>query len=49
MSLATAPGTEREPTALPRWIAAIIIGAIALASLTALLWPMLNTPGTRSG
>jgi thiol-disulfide isomerase/thioredoxin len=40
--VATAPGTEREPTALPRWIAAIIIGAIALASLAALLWPLLN-------
>ena len=46
MSLATAPGTEREPTALPRWIAAIIIGAIALASLTALLWPLLMKPAT---
>ena len=46
MSLATTPGTEREPTALPRWIAAIIIGAIALASLTALLWPLLNKPPT---
>ena len=46
MSLATAPGTDREPTALPRWIAAIIIGAIALASLAALLWPLLNKPGT---
>jgi thiol-disulfide isomerase/thioredoxin len=46
MTLATAPGTEREPTALPRWIAAIIIGAIALASLTALLWPLLNRPAT---
>jgi len=46
MSLATTPGTEREPTALPRWIAAIIIGAIALASLTALLWPLLNKPAT---
>jgi thiol-disulfide isomerase/thioredoxin len=44
MSVATAPGTEREPTALPRWIAAIIIGAIALASLAALLWPLLNKP-----
>ncbi|HEY8825571.1 MAG TPA: TlpA disulfide reductase family protein [Candidatus Limnocylindria bacterium] len=44
MSLATAPGTEREPTALPRWIAAIIIGAIAVASLAALLWPLLNKP-----
>ncbi len=44
MSLATAPGTERQPTALPRWIAAIIIGAIALASLAALLWPLLNKP-----
>ncbi len=44
MSLATAPETEREPTALPRWIAAIIIGAIALASLAALLWPLLNKP-----
>ena len=46
MSAATAPGTEREPTALPRWIAAIIIGAIALASLAALLWPLLNKPAT---
>ena len=46
MSVAAAPGTEREPTALPRWIAAIIIGAIALASLAALLWPLLNTPAT---
>jgi thiol-disulfide isomerase/thioredoxin len=31
----------REPTALPRWLAAIIVGAIALASLVALLWPSL--------
>jgi len=46
MTLATAPGAEREPTALPRWIAAIVIGAIALASLTALLWPVLNKPAT---
>ncbi len=46
MSVATAPETEREPTALPRWIAAIIIGAIALASLTALLWPLLNKSAT---
>jgi len=44
MSVATSPGSEREPTALPRWIAAIIIGAIALASLAALLWPLLNRP-----
>ena len=48
MTVATAPGTEREPTALPRWIAAIIIGAIALASLAALLWPLLNKPATRT-
>ncbi|HVD52465.1 MAG TPA: TlpA disulfide reductase family protein [Candidatus Udaeobacter sp.] len=46
MSLATAPGTQPEPTALPRWIAAIIISAIALASLAALLWPLLNKPAT---
>jgi len=44
MSVTTIPGTEREPTALPRWIAAIIIGAIALASLAALIWPLLNKP-----
>jgi len=49
MSLATAPGTEREPTALPRWIAAIIIGAIALASVAALLWPLLSKPTTVTG
>jgi len=46
MSVATPPGTEREPTALPRWIAALIIGAIALASLATLLWPLLNRPAT---
>jgi len=46
MTVATAPVPEREPTALPRWIAAIIIGAIALASLAALLWPLLNKPAT---
>jgi thiol-disulfide isomerase/thioredoxin len=44
MTVATAPETDREPTALPRWIAAIIIGAIALASLAALLWPILYKP-----
>ena len=44
MSVAASPGTEREPTALPRWIAAIIIGAIALASLAALLWPLVGRP-----
>src|SRR5205823_12365722 len=46
MTVATAPEPEREPTALPRWIAAIIIGAIALASLAALLWQLLNKPAT---
>jgi thiol-disulfide isomerase/thioredoxin len=46
MSVASAPGTERESTALPRWIAAIIIGAIALASLAALVWPLLNKPAS---
>ena len=35
---------DREPTALPRWIAAIIIGAIALASVAALFWPLLTKP-----
>jgi peroxiredoxin len=48
MSVATAPDGERE-TALPRWIATIIIGAIALASLAALLWPLLNKPPTVTG
>ena len=46
MNALTAEGPDREPTALPRWIAAIIIGAIALASLTALLWPLLMKPAT---
>jgi thiol-disulfide isomerase/thioredoxin len=46
MSVLTAEGPDREPTALPRWIAAIIIGAIALASLAALLWPLLAKPST---
>jgi len=40
--------SDREPTALPRWIAAIIIGAIALASLAALLWPLLTKPSGRA-
>ncbi|HEV8536110.1 MAG TPA: TlpA disulfide reductase family protein [Candidatus Limnocylindria bacterium] len=40
-ALDAARGPEREPTALPRWLAGIIIGAIALASLAALLWPSL--------
>ena len=30
-----------SPTALPRWITAIIVGAIALASAAALVWPSL--------
>jgi cytochrome c biogenesis protein CcmG, thiol:disulfide interchange protein DsbE len=34
-------GSPGAQTALPRWIAAIIVGAIALASLTALVWPSL--------
>ena len=46
MSALTAEGPDREPTALPRWITAIIIGAIALASLAALLWPLLTQPST---
>ena len=34
--------TEGSPASrLPRWLAAIIVGAIALASLTALIWPAL--------
>jgi thiol-disulfide isomerase/thioredoxin len=48
MSVSSAEVPEREPTALPRWIAAIIIGAIALASLAALLWPALNKPANPS-
>ena len=48
MSALTAEGPDREPTALPRWIAAIIIGAIALASIAALLWPLLTKPSTPS-
>jgi thiol-disulfide isomerase/thioredoxin len=46
VSAAVVDGPEREPTALPRWIAGILIGAIALASLAALLWPMLTKPAT---
>jgi thiol-disulfide isomerase/thioredoxin len=46
MSALAAEGPDREPTALPRWIAGIIIGAIALASLAALLWPLLTKPST---
>jgi thiol-disulfide isomerase/thioredoxin len=44
----TADQSDREPTALPRWIAAIIIGAIALASIAALLWPLLTKPSARA-
>jgi thiol-disulfide isomerase/thioredoxin len=41
MSTLSTARPESEPTALPRWLAAIIVGAIALASLVALLWPSL--------
>jgi thiol-disulfide isomerase/thioredoxin len=39
---------EPPPTAFPRWLAAIIVGTIALASLVALVWPALpfNRPPT---
>ena len=37
----TPVGRQGSPTALPRWLAAIVIGAIAVASLAALLWPAL--------
>lgn len=47
MSLAAAEGPDRPPTALPRWIAALIIGAIAIASLVALVWPILTKPPVR--
>jgi thiol-disulfide isomerase/thioredoxin len=40
-SVGTAERPDREPTALPRWLAAILIGVIALASLVALVWPSL--------
>jgi thiol-disulfide isomerase/thioredoxin len=33
--------SQSSPTALPRWLTAIIVGAIAIASATALVWPML--------
>jgi thiol-disulfide isomerase/thioredoxin len=46
MSALTSQGPDREPAALPRWIAGIIIGAIALASMAALLWPLLTRPAT---
>ena len=36
---------DRDTTALPRWLAAILIGVVALASLVALVWPSL--PFTR--
>jgi thiol-disulfide isomerase/thioredoxin len=43
-----APVDETRPQ-LPRWIAAIIIGAIALASLTALLFPSLPVANPFTG
>jgi peroxiredoxin len=46
MRVLAAEGPDREPTAIPKWIAAIIIGAIALASLAALSWPLLMKPTT---
>jgi peroxiredoxin len=46
MTVIASESPDREPTALPRWIAAIIIGGIALASLAALLWPLLTKPAT---
>ena len=47
MSIAATEDSERPPNALPRWIAALIIGAIALASLAALVWPILTKPPVR--
>jgi thiol-disulfide isomerase/thioredoxin len=42
----SADESDREPTALPRWIAAIIIGSIALASVAALFGPLLVKPSS---
>jgi thiol-disulfide isomerase/thioredoxin len=39
--MSAADTSRTSPTALPRWLAAIIVGAIALASGAALVWPML--------
>ena len=47
MNTATATEGGKEPTAFPKWLAGIVIGAIALASLISLLWPLLasDNPG----
>ena len=43
--MSTPDTTAPSPTTLPRWLAALIMGAIALASLVALVWPLLPTGG----
>jgi peroxiredoxin len=43
-------GAQAESeTALPRWIAAIIVSAIGLASLVALIWPLVTSQSSTSG
>jgi thiol-disulfide isomerase/thioredoxin len=43
--MSTPENIAPSPTAIPRWLAGIIITAIALASLVALIWPLL--PSTK--
>jgi thiol-disulfide isomerase/thioredoxin len=49
MTTATATEGGKEPTAFPKWLAAIVIGAIALASLVSLLWPVLASDKPNAG
>jgi thiol-disulfide isomerase/thioredoxin len=49
MSGVSATEERKEPTAFPRWLAGIVIGAIALASLVSLLWPWIASDQPKPG
>jgi thiol-disulfide isomerase/thioredoxin len=41
--MSTPENIAPSPTAIPKWLAGVIISAIALASLVALVWPLLSS------
>jgi peroxiredoxin len=49
--MTTPEGLASSPAAYPKWLAGIVIGAIAVASLVALIWPLLpsTTPAVGGG
>jgi thiol-disulfide isomerase/thioredoxin len=49
MNGVSATEERQEPTAFPRWLAGIVIGAIALASVVSLAWPWLASDQPKPG